>query len=276
VRLRPPLAQRKQQAMSHLTSPPTGTPTAAPALVLEGVSKKFGGLTAVSNVSFSLASGSRLAVIGPNGAGKTTLFRLIAGEMRTTSGTVQLFGKDATSVGERQRALLGVSRTFQVSNLFPTLSVLDNVRMAAQVASSSSRQFWRRLNPRDSYGARAEDVLGKVGLADRVAQHVSNLSHGEQRQLEIAMALVSEPKLILLDEPAAGLSAAERVILRDLLGQLPRSISFLLIEHDMTLALELVDNVLCLDNGVQLAYGTPDEIRANDAVQDVYLGRRKP
>ena len=244
------------------------------ALSLDGVTKRFGGLTAVSGVSLVLPAGGRLALIGPNGAGKTTLFRVIAGEMRATSGRITMFGDDVTQTSERARALLGVSRTFQVSNLFPSLSVGDNVRIAAQVATPTSRRFWSRTRPGDAFGARVDEVLDRVGLGSKRAERVGTLSHGEQRQLEIAMALVVRPRLILLDEPAAGLSANERVILRGLLENLPDDLTFLLIEHDMTLALELVDTVLCLDNGVPLAYGTPDEIRANPAVQAVYLGRR--
>lgn len=244
------------------------------ALILDGVTKRFGGLIAVDGVSFILPTGGRLAVIGPNGAGKTTLFRVIAGEFAATDGVITLFGEDVTTASERTRAMRGVSRTFQVSNLFPSLKVIDNVRIAAQVNTPTSHRFWRPLGASDVYAERAEEALEKVGLLDRAGDTVSSLSHGEKRQLEIAMAIVVRPKLILLDEPAAGLSASERKVLRSLLENLPKDITFLLIEHDMTLALELVDRVLCLDNGTPLAYGTPDEIRANPAVQACYLGRR--
>ena len=248
-------------------------PSAA-ALVLDGVSKRFGGLTAVNGVSVVLPIGGRLAVIGPNGAGKTTLFRTIAGEMKPSSGTISLFGEDVSQMSERSRARRGLSRTFQVSNLFPTCTVEQNVRLAAMMGSGTSRTFWRPLRRADRFADRAAQTLERVGLSGRARDTVAELSHGEQRQLEIAMALVTEPRLILLDEPAAGLSAAERAVLRELLEKMPRDITFLLIEHDMSLALELVDRVLCLDNGVPLAYGTPDQIRANPAVQSVYLGRR--
>jgi branched-chain amino acid transport system ATP-binding protein len=262
---------------SSISSLPAATAAGSDesALELRGVTKRFGGLTAVDDVSLSLPAGGRLAVIGPNGAGKTTLFRMIAGEFGVTAGTITLFGEDVTRVGERPRALRGVSRTFQVSNLFSSLSVLDNVRLAAQVDTPTSRAFWKLVRRQDDFAARSHDVLDRVGLDGRSGDRVSDLSHGEQRQLEIAMALVVRPRLILLDEPAAGLSAAERHVLRGLLEHLPRDITFLLIEHDMSLALELVENVLCLDNGVPLAYGSPDEIRGNAAVQSVYLGRRK-
>ena len=244
------------------------------ALILDGVTRRFGGLMALAGVSVILPRGGRLAVIGPNGAGKTTLFRLISGEMRASDGTIRLFGQDVSRVSERGRARRGVARTFQVSNLFNELSVLDNVRIAAQAKGGHPRRFWWPVRANDADTARATSMLERVGLAARGPDRVADLSHGEQRQLEIAMALVVEPSLLLLDEPAAGLSAAERQVLRGLLEDLPQGLSMLLIEHDMTLALELVDHVLCLDNGVPLAYGTPDEIRANPAVQAVYLGRR--
>jgi len=244
------------------------------ALVLDGVTRRFGGLLALAGVSLILPTGGRLAVIGPNGAGKTTLFRLISGEMRASDGTISLFGEDVSRSSERARARRGIARTFQVSNLFAGLSVLDNVRIAAQARTNCPRRFWWPVSERDPATVRAREMLERVGLASRGGDPVADLSHGEQRQLEIAMALVVEPRLLLLDEPAAGLSAAERKVLRTLLEQLPEGLSLLLIEHDMSLALELVDHVLCLDNGVPLAYGTPDEIRANPAVQAVYLGRR--
>lgn len=245
------------------------------ALVIDGVTRRFGGHTALSGVSVVLPKGGRLAVIGPNGAGKTTLFRTISGEMRVSDGTIRMFGEDVTRTSERARARLGVARTFQVSNLFPSLSVLDNVRIAAQARGSVPRRFWRRVREGDAVGEMALAILARVGLEFRAKDTVADLSHGEQRQLEIAMALVGEPRILLLDEPAAGLSAADRKVLRRLLEELPRDLSVLLIEHDMSLALELVDEVLCLDNGVPLAHGTPAEIRANPAVQAVYLGRRE-
>jgi len=259
----------------QVVSSPSATPDGeGTALVLDGVTRRFGGLMALSGVSVILPRGGRLAVIGPNGAGKTTLFRLISGEMRASDGTISLFGEDVSRVSERARARRGIARTFQVSNLFADLSVLDNVRIAAQAGSARPRRFWWPVGERDAYTIRAKEMLERVGLANRGADPVADLSHGEQRQLEIAMALVVEPRLLLLDEPAAGLSAAERRVLRELLEDLPAGLSLVLIEHDMSLALELVDHVLCLDNGVPLAYGTPDEIRANPAVQAVYLGRR--
>lgn len=248
--------------------------SAATALELRGVTKSFGSLTVVDDVDLTVVAGGRLAVIGPNGAGKTTLFRMIAGELAVSSGSVSLFGEDVTRVSERARAVRGVARTFQVSNLFPSLSAVDNVRLAAQVNTATARTFWRRTAPGDTYGSHAREALEQVGLGGRASDAVSDLSHGEQRQLEIAMALVSRPRLLLFDEPAAGLSRSERTMLASLLQELPSDLSYVLIEHDMSLALELVDQVLCLDNGRTLAYGSPAEIRADADVQAVYLGRR--
>jgi branched-chain amino acid transport system ATP-binding protein len=244
-----------------------------PVLRLEGVSRRFGGLVAVDGVSLMLGPRRRLAVIGPNGAGKTTLFRLIAGDVPPSQGRIFLFGREVTRLPAHRRARLGLSRTFQVSNLFAGLSVLDNVRLAAQAGEPSR---WRLLGPvrsGDPAGLAAMEALERAGVAARAGDRVSELSHGEQRQLELALALATSPRLLLLDEPAAGLSAGERSRLRELLGSLPDSLPLLLIEHDMTLALSLTDEVLCLHNGRPIALGPPDRVRGDPTVQAVYLGR---
>jgi branched-chain amino acid transport system ATP-binding protein len=244
-----------------------------PVLRLEGVSRRFGGLVAVDGVSLTLAPRRRLAVIGPNGAGKTTLFRLIAGDVPPSQGRVFLFGREVTRLPAHRRARLGLSRTFQVSNLFDGLSVLDNVRLAAQAGQPG---HWRRpgpVRPGDRVGLAAMEALERAGIAARAGVRVAELSHGEQRQLEVALALATSPRLLLLDEPAAGLSAGERSRLRELLGSLPDSLPLLLIEHDMTLALSLADEVLCLHNGRPIALGPPDRVRGDPTVQAVYLGR---
>ena len=244
-----------------------------PVLRLEGVSRRFGGLVAVDGVSLMLGPRRRLAVIGPNGAGKTTLFRLIAGDVPPSQGRIFLFGREVTRLPAHRRARLGLSRTFQVSNLFAGLSVLDNVRLAAQAGQPGR---WRRLGPvraGDPVGLAAMEALERAGIADRAGDRVAELSHGEQRQLELALALATSPRLLLLDEPAAGLSAGERSRLRELLGSLPDSLPLLLIEHDMTLALSLTDEVLCLHNGRPIAHGPPDRVRGDPTVQAVYLGR---
>jgi branched-chain amino acid transport system ATP-binding protein len=244
-----------------------------PVLRLDGVARRFGGLVAVDGVSLSLGSRQRLAVIGPNGAGKTTLFRLIAGDMAPSGGRIFLFGRDVTRTPAHRRARMGLSRTFQVSNLFGGLSVLDNVRLAVQAREPGRWQFLAPIRRGDRIGTTAMEVLERTGIRSRAGDRVADLSHGEQRQLEVALALATRPRLLLLDEPAAGLSAGERARFRELLGSLPRSLPLLLIEHDMTLALSLADEVLCLHNGRPIALGPPSEVRRDATVQAVYLGR---
>lgn len=242
-------------------------------LELDSLTMQFGGVTAVNDVSIKLRAGERLAVIGPNGAGKTTLFKMIAGEIRPTVGTVTLFNEDVTQLSDYQRARRGLSRTFQVSNLLPELSVLDNVRVAAQAQKPQRWRFWWPQQPSDDVTHAALAALEKVALHESRNTQVSDLSHGAQRQVEIAMALVTQPKLLLLDEPAAGLAMGERILLRQLLEELPETLPYLLIEHDMTLALELADRVLCLNNGSEVMIGTPGEIKESEEVQEIYLGR---
>jgi branched-chain amino acid transport system ATP-binding protein len=244
-----------------------------PALALDGISRRFGGVVAVDGVSLTLGAGERVSVIGPNGAGKTTLFRLIAGEMRPSGGSINLLGRDVTRMPAHHRAGLGLARTFQVSNLFVGLSVVENVRLASQTRGRDRWRFWRRMSADDAPGRAARDALEHVGLEHRSADRVADLSHGEQRQLEVAMALVSEPRLLLLDEPAAGLAMSERTRLRRLLEELPRTLPVLLIEHDMSLALGLADRVMCMHNGKVIASGSPDDVRRDEMVQAVYLGR---
>jgi branched-chain amino acid transport system ATP-binding protein len=244
-----------------------------PVLRLEGVSRRFGGLVAVDGVSLTLGPRRRLAVIGPNGAGKTTLFRLIAGDVPPSQGRIFLFGREVTRLPAHRRARLGLSRTFQISNLFAGLSVLDNVRLAAQAGDPGRWRLFGPVRPGDRVGLAAMETLERAGIAARAGDRVAELSHGEQRQLEVALALATEPRLLLLDEPAAGLSAGERSRLREMLGSLPDSLPMLLIEHDMTLALSLADEVLCLHNGRPIALGPPDRVRGDPTVQAVYLGR---
>jgi branched-chain amino acid transport system ATP-binding protein len=253
---------------------PNGSGATAPALTVSGLGKRYGGVQAVDDISLALGSGERMGVIGPNGAGKTTLFKMIAGDVPPTAGAIELFGRDVTRLETSRRARLGVGRTFQVSNLFRDMTVLDNVRVAARGGSSQARVFWRTQGLRDDVTARAMEMLDSVDLVDRRDDTVADLSHGEQRQLEIAMALVTDPRILLLDEPAAGLSAVERTTLRDLIEALPRTLPILLIEHDMSLALGLTDRVMCMENGRHVVTGTPAEVRDHPTVKEIYLGRR--
>ena len=242
-----------------------------PVLRVEDLVVRFGGVFAVDGVSLLVEEGSRWAVIGPNGAGKTTLFRAISGEVRPTEGRVHLFGRDTTRSQPYTRAQRGLARTYQVTNLFQALNVEENLAIAAQGRTPGRFVSWRPLRMRGWIEERVSGVLDAIGLMGRRNDLVSELSHGEQRQLEIGVALATDPRLILLDEPAAGLSAMERQMMAALISSLPGDLSIVLIEHDMDIALELVQQVLVLDNGHPIAQGDPVSIRADQRVQDVYL-----
>ena len=222
-------------------------------------------------MSLRVEEGQRWAVIGPNGAGKTTLFRTVSGEIRPTGGRVELFGDDMTRAAPYRKAQRGVGRTYQVTDLFDALTVENNLLVATQAVTKTRFRFWSPVRMTGELDEVITSVLAAVGLANRRHNMVTELSHGEQRQLEIAMALASNPTLLLLVEPAAGLSAAERKEMKELIGGLSADLSVVLIEHDMTIALDLAERVLVLDNGDMIAEGTPDEIRNNQRVQDVYL-----
>lgn len=245
--------------------------TSPPVLVVDDVTVRFGGVTAVNRVSLTVGRGERWAVIGPNGAGKTTLFKTISGEVRPTTGRVHLFGADSSKSAPYRKAQSGLGRTYQVTELFEELTVEENLAIAAQARSRSRFVMWRPRRIRGWLDDRISSVLSQLHLADTRHATVSELSHGEQRQLEIALALATEPQILLLDEPAAGLSAAERRIMRDLVESLPRDLTIVLIEHDMEIALDLVDQVLVLDNGRTIASGDPETIRNDERVQSVYL-----
>ena len=242
------------------------------ALRLEGVTKHFGGLRAVDGVGLEVQPGERRALIGPNGAGKTTLFNLISGALPVSSGRITLFGHDVTGVSAHRRAAEGLARTFQITNLFPDLTVLENALLAIQ-AHSSSR--FAMLRPAAAFGdlqARARATLDSVGLAGVADARMRNLSHGEQRQLEIGLAVGGRPRLLLLDEPTAGLSPAESRLMADLLRRLDPTITVLMIEHDMDIALELSPRVTVLHYGCVIADGSRDEVKADPQVKEIYLG----
>lgn len=244
-------------------------------LELRQVGVRFGGLRAVDDVSIVVKRGERRAIIGPNGAGKTTLFNAITGIRPPSTGTILFEGRDVTRLAPYRRAHRGMSRTFQITNLFQRLTVGENMQLALR--GLSARRFSMLGSPRlgDEEREREAQALAVSRLHERRDAIVSELSYGEQRQLEMAMALVAKPRLLLLDEPAAGLSPAERVIVIEIIRSLSRELTVMLIEHDMDLVLNLVDWVTCLDNGRLLAEGAPEEIRANQAVQDVYLGKAR-
>jgi branched-chain amino acid transport system ATP-binding protein len=244
-----------------------------PILSLDHVGVRFDALKAVDDVSLKVGRGERRAIIGPNGAGKTTLFNAITGVVPPTSGRIAFEGRDITALPPHRRARFGISRTFQITNLFPGLTVQQNMALALRGLTERKFSFFGASCLADDEGVQAERALGLSRLGSRAASLVSELSYGEQRQLEMAMALAASPRLLLLDEPAAGLSPAERVIVADIIRALPDDITIVLIEHDMDLVLSLVDWVTCLNNGQFLAEGAPSAIRNNADVQNVYLGR---
>lgn len=244
-----------------------------PILRLDHVGVRFDALRAVDDVSLRVERGERRGIIGPNGAGKTTLFNAITGVVPPTSGRVEFDGLDITRLPPHRRAARGISRTFQITNLFPTLTVLENMKLALRGLQSRKFSFFGSNRFTEEEHAQADRALGLSRLGSRSDALVSELSYGEQRQLEMAMALAPDPRLLLLDEPAAGLSPAERVIVTDIIRSLPAGITIVLIEHDMDLVLSLVDWITCLNNGRFLAEGAPADIRTNVDIQNVYLGK---
>jgi branched-chain amino acid transport system ATP-binding protein len=241
-----------------------------PAIVLDGIDKRYGSVVAVDGVSFSVAAGSRHAVIGPNGAGKSTLFALVAGTIRPSSGSVRLLGQDVTRLRDHQRARRGLAKTMQHSSVFSSMTLLENTLLAAE------RRHGRpaRVVGRHSAPAveAAESALAAVGLADRAGTRASSLSHGERRQLEVALALAVDPKVVLFDEPTAGMSAAETARFVEIVRQLPADLTVLIIEHDLDVVFSLADRVSVLHLGALIADGSPEEVRASELVQRTYLG----
>jgi len=243
------------------------------ALILTSVTRMFGALRAVDNVSLSVAAGQKVAIIGSNGAGKTTLFNAITGDFPPSAGRIEFFGEDITDLPPHERIRKGLRRTYQSSLLFRDLSVRDNLFLAMRGIANGRFSLWRAGANHASARA-TSDLLERVRLSHIADQPVSNLSHGQQRQLELGMALAGAPRLILFDEPAAGLSPAERRELVQLLDALPAHIGFILIEHDLDIALRVVERVAVLHNGRLLKEGTPGEIEGDAEVQAIYMGTR--
>jgi len=252
---------------------PASTESVEPILRLRGVGRRFGGLAAVRDVDLDVAPGARLAILGPNGAGKTTLFNVIAGDLPATSGTIEFLGEDVGAIPAPGRTQRGMGRTYQKSRLFLGLSVEDNIYLAV-LGTRTGHLRMRRTRADADMRERARDLAATVGLEGKLGTLVGSISHGEQRQLEVAMARAVEPKLMLLDEPASGLSRGERVALTDLLLELDKTITLILIEHDMDVALRVADSVTMMHDGRKIVEGTPDEIRANELVHELYLGGR--
>jgi branched-chain amino acid transport system ATP-binding protein len=241
-------------------------------LALEGVSKSFGAFAALSGVTASFERGMLTAIIGPNGAGKSTLFNLISGAVPPSAGRIVFEGRDITGARQHEFARLGIAKSFQITNVFPLLSAHENVRVAAQMRRSRFNIFTPRASLTELI-ERADALLARVGLASVRARSARELAHGEQRSLEIAMALAAEPSLLLLDEPTAGMSPEETSAMMELIVDLAAECTVVLVEHKMKLVMSICRRLVVLHHGQLIAAGTPEEIRANDEVRRVYLGQ---
>ena len=243
---------------------------ARPLLRTERLTVRFGGLTALNAVDFAVPQGEVRAIIGPNGAGKSTFFHCLTGVRRPTSGSIFLADDDITGLSPDRISQRGVARSYQITNILPNATALENVRIAAQ----SRRHGWSMLTHHGAYGdiiAKAYAVLELVGLLSKAHELAANLSHGEQRTLEIAIALATQPKLLCLDEPTAGMSAAETHDTMQLVRRIAKDLTILIVEHDMQVVMELADRITVLHYGEILAEGTPDEIQLHPRVMEVYL-----
>ena len=248
-------------------------PLLAPALLtIDGVTRTFGALSALAGVSFALEARERRAVIGPNGAGKTTLFNVITGQLPPSGGRIVFEGRPIAGLPPHAVARRGVSRSFQRTNLFPRLTVLENLRLAAAAGSAGSYNLFGRVERVTAPFARARETAAAVGLAERLDTIAGQLSYGEQRQLEVGVALAIRPKLLLLDEPTAGMSPEETQRMTRMLEGLPREVTLLIIEHDMDVVASLADRVTVLHYGEVLTEGTFDEVKRDPRVYEVYLG----
>ena len=243
-----------------------------PALALTAVQRRFGGVVAVQDVTLSVAPGARHGIIGPNGAGKTTLFNVISGELPATGGRIDLFGQDITRMAPARRVGLGLGRTYQITRTFATLTVRENLTLAVHGLRGSKFSMFRPWRRYTEQGSAVEGLAEQFELSHRLDSPAADLSHGEQRQLEVALALALQPRLLLLDEPGAGLSPRERVMMRTLLGRLPADLTLVMIEHDMELVREIVDRITVLHLARVVADGTTAEIQANEHVGEIYLG----
>jgi branched-chain amino acid transport system ATP-binding protein len=243
-------------------------------LEVRNVSKHFGSLVAVRDVSLTLPAGELRAIIGPNGAGKTTFFNLISGFFPPTAGSIEFEGRAITAMPAHQRVALGIGRTFQITEIFPELTVFENLRISAEVTAGFRLRPWISRSEQAKVRAHVEGILALAGLAPKAERLVGELSHGDQRATEIAMALALRPRLLLLDEPTAGMGDQETFEITQLIRRLHREGNFtiVLVEHDMRVVFHLADRISVLDQGSLLAEGTPQEIAANEAVQAAYLG----
>jgi len=243
-----------------------------PLLYIDGLTKRFGGVVASDNIVLDVAAGELHAVIGPNGAGKTTLIGQLTGEIASEAGRIRFAGLDITALPTYRRSELGLARSFQITSLFLDFSALDNVALAVQAHAGHSFRFWRDARSEAQLRQPARAALARVGLAERAEVIVSSLSHGEHRQLEIAMALATRPRMLLLDEPMAGMGPEESARMVETLRELKGELTILLIEHDMEAVFALADRISVLVYGRVIATGAPESIRANEEVRQAYLG----
>ncbi|MBW1801174.1 MAG: ABC transporter ATP-binding protein [Deltaproteobacteria bacterium] len=242
------------------------------ALRTEAISKDFGGVQAVRNISFKVGEGEHLAIIGPNGAGKTTLFNMLGGQLIPTTGRVFFEGRDITHMAPHRRVHLGIARTFQIVNLFLDLTVLDNIQLAFQGTKPSRFQLIRHVNSYRKLFVRAEQLLTGMDMWKRKDELVNALSYGEQRKLEIALSLASGPKLLLLDEPSCGLTAAESAEITSMIHNLESGITVIFVAHDMDLVFGVAQRIIVLHYGEIIVEGQPDEIKNNPKVKEIYMG----
>lgn len=241
-------------------------------LELKGVSKRFGGVIATDGVALDVKPGEVHALIGPNGAGKTTLVAQIAGDLASDGGTIVFDGADVTRTPQHQRVRAGLARSYQVTSIFGRLSVLDNLALAVQARSGSSFSFWRPVASEESLAAEARAIAAEIGLAGREDVAAAALSHGEQRALEVGLALATRPKLVLLDEPMAGMGPEESQRMIALIERVRAQVAVLLVEHDMDAVFRLADRISVLVSGRVIASGAPEAIRAHPEVKKAYLG----
>ena len=245
---------------------------AEPVLQIQGLCKNFGSLVATDSLHLEISKGEIHAIIGPNGAGKTTLLAQLSGELRPAAGRVRFNGRDITALSTPARSVLGLARSFQITSIFPDLTTLDNVALAVQAHAGHSFRFWRPARQDAELRQPALEILTEIGLSQRAEEPAANLSHGEQRQLEIAMALATAPSLLLLDEPMAGMGREESARMVQLLRDLKGQHTIVLIEHDMDAVFALADRITVLLYGRAIATDTPEAIRASDEVRAAYLG----
>jgi len=242
------------------------------ALETRALAKSFGSLAVTQDVSLAFEAGQRYAIIGPNGAGKTTYFNLLAGSLRPDAGTILLEGRDVTTFDATARTRIGIARSFQRNNVFPDFTVRENLALACALRMGAAPIFWRPMRGLSAPAAEATALATEVGLADILDSAARAISYGSQRQLEVALALACRPKVLLLDEPTSGMGPEETARMHALIADLPRTLTVIVIEHDMDIVLDLADRIIVLDYGRVLAQGTPAEIRASQVVRDRYLG----